>query len=473
MMMRRAREMTMGYVKIEAIALLLAAFLPAAAYSQSRQLPPGAFAENVEFISFTDLNGHIPFKMSIHQANGRWYMYAGAQDDRGWSVLDITNPASPTVVNWIPGPKNTRTVQVEIAEGKMITALEKSQRGGDTDPNAPYDEGVLIWSLEDPVHPKVLGQYKTGGLGTHRNAYFGGRYMHLAAAMRGYAGNIYVIVDISNPAKPMEVARWAPPELKLADPNAQNTAWPHGYGLHGPPMVVGNLVYLGFDSQLVVLDISDIRHPKQIGSLRFDPPYHALFAVHTVLPFPGRQIALTNSEGGCADGPSQASFVDIADPSKMKLLSFFPVPQPPPGAPYSNFCERSTGFGVHNVNMLFHNPLVDRSDNIVYMTYTNAGLRVFDVSDARLPREIGYFVPPNPKTEAGAPAGGEGSVSNGADVIVDTRGYVYMSDRSQGIWVLRYAGPKPKLAKPVVRYPLAETRIKQEEAERRRRAASR
>ena len=66
----------MGYVKIEAIALLLAAFLPAAAYSQSRQLPPGAFAENVEFISFTDLNGHIPFKMSIHQANGRWYMYA-------------------------------------------------------------------------------------------------------------------------------------------------------------------------------------------------------------------------------------------------------------------------------------------------------------------------------------------------------------------------------------------------------------
>jgi hypothetical protein len=39
--------------------------------------------------------------------------------------------------------------------------------------------------------------------------------------------------------------------------------------------------------------------------------------------------------------------------------------------------------------------------------------------------------------------------------------------------VLRYAGPKPKLAKPVVRYPLAETRIKQEEAERRRRAAGR
>jgi hypothetical protein len=466
--------MNTRHIKIASVAAILAA-VPALLHSQSRPLPSGAFASNVEFVSFTNLNGHVPFKMSIHQANGRWYMYAGAQDDRGWSVVDITDPAAPVVLNWIPGPSNTRTVQVDIAEGKMITALEKSQRGGDTNPDAPFDDGVLIWSLEDPVHPKVLGQYKTGGLGTHRNLYAGGRYMHLAAAMRGYAGNIYVVVDISDPAKPIEVSRWAPPELKLADPNAQNTAWPHGAGLHGPPVVVGNLVYLGFDTKMVILDITDVRRPKEVGSLNFDPPYHLLFAAHTVLPFPSRQIALTNSEGGCADGPSQASLVDIADPSKPKILSFFPVPEPPPGAPYKNFCERGAGFGAHNVNMLFHNPSVDRSDTIVYMTYTNAGLRVYDISDSRLPRELGYFVPPNPVHGEGTAAAtaGEGGVSNGADVVVDTRGYIYMSDRSQGIWTLRYTGPKPGAARPVVRYPLAPTRIKQEEAERQRRAGER
>ncbi|MBI4888191.1 MAG: hypothetical protein HY824_13945 [Acidobacteria bacterium] len=461
----------MRNLMIGAVATLLAAVPPAPVHAQSRPLPAGAFAGNVEVVSFTDVSGHIPFKMSIHQAGGRWYMYAAAQDDRGWSVLDITDPARPIVLNWIPGPANTRTVQVDIAEGRMITGLEQSQRGGDTNPSAPFDDGVLIWSLEDPVHPRLLGQYKTGGgLGTHRNGYYGGRYMHLAAGMRGYAGNIYVIVDISDPAHPLEVSRWAPPEMKLADPNAQNTAWPHGMGLHGPPLVVGNLVYLGFDTQLVVLDISDIRHPNEVGALRFDPPYHGLFSVHTVLPYPNRQIAVTTSEGGCADGPSQTSSLDIADPAKVKVLSFFPTPVPPPGAPYRNFCERSAGFGAHNVNMLFHNPNVDRADNIVYMTYTNAGLRVFDISDARLPREIGYFVPPSPARREGAAApGGENDVSNGADVIVDTRGYIYMSDRSQGIWVLRYTGPKPGPARPVVRYPLAPTRIKLEDAERRRR----
>jgi hypothetical protein len=433
-----------------AVALTLTVVPLASAQSaKPRPLPEGAYAKNVEFVSFTDVGGHIPFKMSIQQANGRWYMYVGAQNDRGWAVLDITDPSDPSVLNWIPGPKNTRTVQVDIADGKMITGLERSQGGGDTDPTKPWDDGVLIWSLSDPVHPSLLGQYHTGGLGTHRNGYYGGKYMYLAAGANGYSGNIFEIVDISDPAHPVEVSRWALPELKLADPNALNTAWPHGHGLHGPPVIVDNLAYLGFDNKMVILDISDVRNPKEVSELSFDSPYHLLFAVHTVLPFPSRKIVETNSEGGCEDGPSQASLIDVADPAKPKILSFFPVPVPPPGAPYRNFCERSGGFGAHNVNMLFHNPNIDHADNIIYMTYTNAGLRVFDISDARLPKEIGYFVPPNTTKKELMGPHGEVPVSNGAEVVVDTRGYIYMSDRSQGIWVLKYTGPKPGPAIPV------------------------
>ena len=425
------------------VAAMIAVLLPASVQPQSKPLPKGAYAKNVEVVAFTDVGGRIPFKMSPYQLGNRTYMYVGAQNDRGWSVMDITNPQDPQLLNWIPGPANTRTGQLDVAGGKMITALERSQSGGDTDPTKPWDEGVLIWSLQDPVHPKVLGQYKTGGLGTHRNIYYGDRYMYLAAGMRGYTGNIFVIVDISDPAHPMEVSRWAPPELKLPDrqANQMNTAWPNGHGLHGPPTIVGNLAYLGFDAKMVILDISDVRNPRLVSELSFDPPYHLLFAVHTVLYFPTRKIVETNSEGGCDDGPSQASLIDVADPAKPKILSYLPVPEPPPGAPYKNFCERSPGFGAHNVNMLFHNPLVDHSDNILYAAWSNAGLRVFDIADARLPREIGYFIPPNPEKGGG--------ISNGAEVVVDTRGYIYMSDRSQGIWVLRYTGPKPGPAIPV------------------------
>src|SRR5439155_25872266 len=57
--------------------------------SQSTPLPQGSFAQNFEYVGFTNLNGHLPFKIDIQQANGRWYMYAGGESDRGWCILHV------------------------------------------------------------------------------------------------------------------------------------------------------------------------------------------------------------------------------------------------------------------------------------------------------------------------------------------------------------------------------------------------
>ena len=205
------KNATVGFLGVAA--LTMAAFpLAWAQTAKPRPLPPGAYAKNVEFVSFTEVGGHIPFKMSIQQANGHWYMYVGAQYDRGWGVLDITNPADPTILNWIPGPKNTRTVQVDIADGKMITGLERPQGGGDTDPKKPWDDGVLIWSLAEPAHPSLLGEYHTGGLGTHRRRLPRAGKTCTRRGRTGYSGNIFEAVDISDPRIPVEVSRWALPE---------------------------------------------------------------------------------------------------------------------------------------------------------------------------------------------------------------------------------------------------------------------
>ena len=147
------------------------------------QIPPGAVTSNVRVVGYSEVDGRPPFKLSIQERNGRWYLYAGHLWHRGWTVLDVTDPAKPGVANFIPGPSNTWTIQMEIGGDKMITALEKIGQGWGEDASQPNDEGVLIWSLADPVHPKVLGQYKTGGTGTHRNFYAGGRYVHLAAGI--------------------------------------------------------------------------------------------------------------------------------------------------------------------------------------------------------------------------------------------------------------------------------------------------
>lgn len=66
------------------VVLTLAISLSASAQrAKSKALPKGAFAKNVEVAGFTDLNGHFPFKISIHPMNARWYMYADVQDAFG------------------------------------------------------------------------------------------------------------------------------------------------------------------------------------------------------------------------------------------------------------------------------------------------------------------------------------------------------------------------------------------------------
>jgi len=443
--LKRVIDHCLGLV---AVFLLVAAGVisPAAV---ADQIPAGAFAHNLEAVGYSDLAGRPGFKMSIREVGGRWYLYLGHFWHSGWSIVDVTKPADPRLVRFIPGPENTWTLQVDIAGDTMITALEQISPGWGGDPNKPNDEGVLIWNLSDPVNPKKLGQFRTGGEGTHRNGYPGGRYMHLAAGMPGYEGNIYLIVDISDPARPVEAGRWWIPgqhvaggEKSLRAPGAPKTSAP---SLHGPVEVRGNLAFLPYGSGgLVTLDISDVSHPKLVSRLDFKPPFNDAITVHTIVPDMERKVAFVNSEAirnQCKEPLNHASVVDLSNPAQPMLVSIFPLPTLPVGYPQRDFCDVGGRFGPHNQHQLFHNPSVQPLGNLIYMTYFNAGLRVFDVADVRQPKEAGYFIPPHPTRRFG-PVPADRLVVQTEDVLVDKRGYIYITHKNQGLWILRYT-PEP------------------------------
>ena len=109
--------------------------------------------KNVRVVGYTELNDRPAFKMSILEVNGSWFMYVGHLWHSGWSIIDVTDPSKPEVVKFIPGPANTWTIQMEVAEAKMITSLEQISPGWGGDPGRPFDEGVFIWDLRDPVNP--------------------------------------------------------------------------------------------------------------------------------------------------------------------------------------------------------------------------------------------------------------------------------------------------------------------------------
>lgn len=404
--------------------------------------PAGFLASGVEPIGYCDLDGRPGFKLAIRQVEGQWFLYLSHFWDSGWTVVEVTDPSKPAVRAFLPGPENTGTLQVDLHGTTMITALEKVLPLLGGDPDAPHDEGVLIWDLEDPIKPRQLGQFRTGGTGTHRNSYSGGAYMHLAANMAGFSENIYVIADISDPAQPAEVGRWWFPGQHLAGGEHPAKA---GISLHGPPEIVGELAYLPYGSAgMIVLDISDPTSPRKVGELSFNPPFRTMFCVHSIVPHPARSVAYVNSEGAadhCTEGFDHVSVVEIADPHKPRLLSLFPRPQPSADAPYADFCERGGWSAPHNQNQLHHNPDVEPQGDLVYLTYFNAGLRIFDLSNLRQPTEVGWFLPPDPVTRYGPQPQSE-LVVQSEDVLVDRRGIIYVTDKNQGLWILRH---RPKV----------------------------
>ncbi len=399
----------------------------------AQETPKGYFAQNIETVGYHDLNNKPAFKLAMQEVNNCWYLYVAHLWHRGWSIIDVTEPTAPESSAFIPGPENTWTIQIQVADGKMITGLERIAPGwGGTDGQS-FAEGFFIFDVSAPTKPRQLGHFQTSSTGTHRNFYDGGKFVHAAAGAPGLSGKIYRIVDIADPAKPREVGRFSLPEQG-------NGAASGGlkFSCHGPAHIEGNRAYLSYgDGGGIILDVSDLSQPKMISQLAFRG-ITATQGIHTYLPLARRKIALINDEAIRENGDENlnlAGIVDISDEKRPRMMSLFPLPEPPPESELKNFYEKAGRFGPHNHHHPNHQACLEDRDDIAYLTYFNAGLRVYDIRDPRQPREIAYFVPADPKTRNGLKP--SQLVAQSEDVIVDRRGFIYLSDKNHGIHILR------------------------------------
>jgi hypothetical protein len=428
------------------------------------------FIKNMELLAYHDLDEKPGFQMAMQKAHGSWYLYITGRAVSGWHILDVTEPSSPRYVRFLNGPPNTGTIKMQVADGIMVTSMQGAV------------EGIYIWDVkEDPENPKFLSHWSTGEASgsTHRFFYSGGRYVHLSSTCKGFASRIYRIVDILDPKNPVEAGRWWRQEqwlpgylpvqreahLKSQIADTINV-WG---GIHGPPYVKGNLAYCSWGATgMVILDISDITLPQLVGQLSHHPPFAGSICgawCHTIVPLSQRPYAVMTSEGERFPLftremmkrwplPPMALFgiVDVSDPATPTLISTFPYPEVPQGFPYKNFNDCGIGapgpFGPHNLHEPHDHPdLEDRNDR-VYCCYFHAGLRIYDISDPFVPKEIAYYLPPNPtkwlhgkitdptKFDLHARPPGP-MISTTEDVIVDNRGNIFMDTYHDGLYVLR------------------------------------
>src|SRR5262249_41563350 len=175
---------------------------------------------------------------------------------------------------WLEGPPNTMTIQVQVADGIMITALEHPPPGLTLgDPHAQPKDGFLIWDVHQPDRPQLAGTWVSGGPGTHRNFYHGGPWVYATSNLPGFQGQILAIIDIADPATPKMAGTWWHPgqhtaagETYTPDDQRKLTAgrpYPqHGLSLHGGAYALGDRAYCPWmRGGMVILDIADKHHP--------------------------------------------------------------------------------------------------------------------------------------------------------------------------------------------------------------------
>jgi len=418
-------------------------------------MPGGWTSQAVEPIGYVDLDAIRTFKLGLKRVGDRWFLFvgeggSGIQERTGFRVVDVTDPAKPRSVMHVPVPVGDGQITLNgdlLIAGTQLPFPPPAAGGSIEYPfkGAPAEPTALasFYDISDPSRPKKLSDWVTSGWATHRNSYPGGKYAYMAAWVPGYRGqSVLVTLDVSDPSKPREVGRWWMPGQREDEPEV---APPSGY--HGAPILSadGKMLTLAYTPSLVNLDISDPANPKLLGRLDFSPLAElGTQAMHSVVPLTGTLLHVSTepSRQGCGnESLAFAAVVDNADPAKPKLLSYYPRPVPAPESGLRSFCEKEGRFGPHNVVTELHQEAVKQTAPLVFQTYFNAGLRVYDTSDPYVPKEVGWFLPQiGPWSE-----GHRGP----EDVIADTRGNIFVSDgRAGGIWVLRYTGPEPAQPAP-------------------------
>ncbi|HEX5723035.1 MAG TPA: hypothetical protein VFZ06_09860 [Acidimicrobiia bacterium] len=362
-------------------------------------------------IGHSDLNGHGD-GMQVMPLGDVLYVAHFGPSGKGTTILDISDPTGPRVVRQWDAPPRSHTHKVQVADGFLMTNHELFRSDG------PAPVGMAIYDLTDPFDPRRVGFIDTGGRGVHRIVYEGGDLAYISATPEGFTGRIWMIVDVSDPTHPTEVGRWWWPGMWRAGGETMELPANEEWLVHHA-MVHGDRAYLGFwNGGMVVIDISELSAPKTVSRLGWDEGGHT----HTCLPLPDRNLVVVTDEAiseGCQGDRHMVRIVDVTDERAPFVRSICPVPE-------GDFCERGLRFGSHCLHE--NRPNSYRSQDLVFVTYFNAGLRVYDTSDADEPVEVGHWIPECPPNQLAAQIN---------DVYVSDDLTVYTTDRiNGGVYIL-------------------------------------
>jgi hypothetical protein len=373
---------------------------------------------------------------------------------KGFSVIDVRDPKNPRAVNYLAAPPGTWNIHLQAHDDLLLVVNAKDmfaaaefadERGyyrgqlgsivGTAQATAArrdWTAGLAVYDISRPAAPRRIGFMPVDGGGIHRIWYVGGRWAYVSALLDGFTDYIFMTVDMTDPAKPRAAGRYWIPGMNLAA--GETPAWPAASrcGLHHA-IVNGDTAYAAWrDAGMVVLDIADRENPKLIVHRNWCPPFGG--GTHNCLPLPDRQLLVVLDEAVLdhqEDGLKLIWIFDNRVPANPVSISTFPTPAE------TDYAAKGGHFGPHNLHE--NRPGSFVSSELIFTTYQNAGVRVFDIRDQYRPSEVGAWVPPAPARMMDHRPKRD-RVIQSADVFVDSDGLIYSTDYNAGLFILEYGG---------------------------------
>ena len=301
------------------------------------------------------------------------YAYVGSDASSGVQIFDISNPTAPTLVATYGGSFTNDMEDVKVVNGIGYFA---SNLGG----------GVHIVDLSDPVHPKLLARLSNanGGYDSVHNVSVDNGLLYMPDYPRTPAVKVF---DVTNPAAPVLVSTFQTTDsLFIQDLTAKD----------------GRLYTSGWGGRTDIYDVTTIRSgsPVLLGSFVSGSHSHSCWpdAAATVLACT-REIS-TNGE---------LQLFDISDPAHAVLLR--------------TIVGRTIGLDTASPG----DPRI--VGTTLYVSFDQAGLAVFDISDPANPLLIGnYDTWPGPVL-----ANFDGNWGVFPDLGADR---VLLSDRDTGLYIV-------------------------------------
>ena len=413
----------------------------------SADLPKPDYAHNMRIIGHCDQGGRPDgVQIMVH----RGYAYIGHMFSKGFSVVDVRDARNPRAVNYLPAPPNTWNIHLQTHEdlllvvnakdmfaaaefadekayykgqfGKVVGTAERKSSQRD------WTAGLAVYDISKPAAPRRIGFMAVDGGGIHRIWYTGGRWAYVSALLDGFTDYIFMTVDMSDPADPREAGRWWIPGKNQAV--GETASWPatSRYGLHHA-IVRGNTAYAAWrDAGMVVIDVADRTRPKLVTHRNWSPPFGG--GTHNCLPLPDRDLLIVLDEAVLdhqEDGLKLVWVFDNRVRENPVSIATFPTPAE------ADYVRKGGHFGPHNIHE--NRPGTFVSSELIFATYQNAGVRVFDIRDAYRPKEAGALVPPKPARMVDHRPK-RAQVIQSADVCVDSTGLIYSTDYNGGLYII-------------------------------------